>query len=590
MKTFIISCIIGACFLFLVGVTWLKWGELVTDTSRELFTPYQLLTGRVIYKDIFYPYGFLPPYIIAFLYAAFGVHINTAVSCGLAVTVIMSVLLYRISRFFMDEIFSGLTVITFLFVFAFGFYVGNGIFNYILPYSCASTLFMLSTAAGLYFFLKFIFTNDEKNLLCWAVFLSLSFFCRLDYSALTWIGFAASALILIAKSKDKNPLRALAYVLSPLLACALGYLFFLSINHAFAGFNESILNCILVNYTNKLNIAWSGMNDIATNGLKALGSFSLHIIAVSFLAICAAAIKRAYSHAKEYQNLDIMLVIIVAFFVFLLTGGYMSLFSQYRCLPLLLLTGGALSFCRVIYAADFKKDLALLTLFLISLSTIPRIFLNATPYNYGFFLLNIGLVSYYVFFVVMFGDLLSKRLGSQPDVYKAAILVFFLLLIISHWQRSSTMYGYKSLMATTERGSIACFNNIRTVRFWETVDYLSGNTSEHAKVVAFPEGASLNFFCKRDNPSRYLTFLPPDIDTVGEDRMISDLAKCRIDYIVILSRDTTEYGARAFGYDYAGKIYSWITDNYELVKQFGPIPNTSDEFGVAIFKRKGAGS
>ena len=141
-------------------------------------------------------------------------------------------------------------------------------------------------------------------------------------------------------------------------------------------------------------------------------------------------------------------------------------------------------------------------------------------------------------------------------------------------------------MATTDRGSIACFNDSRTVRFWETVNYIIKNTAKTDTVVAFPEGASINFFSHRDNPSKFHTFLPPDIDTIGEDKMLAYLAKSGITYIVIIKRDTAEYGYPAFGFDYAKKIYSWITKNYELVKQIGPFPNTSDNFGTAIFKRK----
>ena len=582
----IIFCVVSACFLYLVSATWFKWGELIIDTSRELLTPYQLLSGKVIYKDIFYPYGFLPPYILAFLYMVFGVHINTAVACGLAVTIMMSVLLYRISRLFMDEAFSGLTVITFLFVFAFGFYVGNGIFNYILPYSYASTFFMLFTAASLYFFLKFILTGDEKNYLFWIACMSLSFFSRLDYSVLTWVGFAVSAVILILKSKDRTPIRVVVLTLSPILICAIGYLLFVFVNHAESGFRESITNYILVNYTNKLNIAWSGMNDIATNGFNALGSFSLQVVVVSFLALSGMAISRSVSNFKEHRYFEVMAVTLLAFFVFLLTGNHMRLFSQYRCLPLLLLTGGTISFFRLVYSADFKKDLALMTLFLLSLSTIPRIFLNTTPYNYGFFLLNISIVSYYVFFAVIFEGLLSRHFKIDPVIYKSAIFVFFLLLIIPQWDRSSAMYRYKNMMATTDRGSIACFGDSRTARFWETVNYISQNTAKGDTVVALPEGASINFFSHRDNPSKFHTFLPPDIDAIGEVRMLAELSRSGITYIVIVKRDTAEYGYPAFGFDYARKIYLWIKENYELVRQIGPFPNTSNEFGAAIFKRK----
>jgi hypothetical protein len=125
--------IIIAAFFFLLSQTWLKWGDLIIDTGRELWLPAELLKGKLLYKDIVSFYGFLPPYLIAGLYKIFGISINTMVYTGIALTLIVSFTIYRIARFFLDQGFSTLLVLNFLFVLAFGCYINRAILNFILP-------------------------------------------------------------------------------------------------------------------------------------------------------------------------------------------------------------------------------------------------------------------------------------------------------------------------------------------------------------------------------------------------------------------------------------------------------------------------
>jgi hypothetical protein len=250
----IIFFIITAAFIYLLSTTWFKWGELITDTSRELLTPCQILQGKIIYKDIFYPYGFLPPYFVSAVYMIFGISTGSLASCGIAVTILMSILLYKISRLFLDEAFSGLAVLTFLFVFAFGFYVGNGIFNYILPYSFASTFFMASMTFALYAFLKFLLTDNRRYGLYWCAATVFSLLSRPDLSILVWTGFLLAGLIRIFSSRKRDALKESVFLISPVIIGAIFYILYLSMTGSWAGFNDCIISYIRTNSANKLTL------------------------------------------------------------------------------------------------------------------------------------------------------------------------------------------------------------------------------------------------------------------------------------------------------------------------------------------------
>jgi len=124
------------------------------------------------------------------------------------------------------------------------------------------------------------------------------------------------------------------------------------------------------------------------------------------------------------------------------------------------------------------------------------------------------------------------------------------------------------------------------MRYWETICYLKENTSQDDTVVVLPEGVGINFFSHRENPTGYYTFIPPYLEFISEEKIIDRFEKTDIDYILVVSRTTQEYGFPYFGVNYGKNIDLWIKDHYMLEKLFGPYPFTSPEFSGALYKKK----
>src|SRR5208282_2351240 len=75
-----------AVALVLACLTWAHWGDLQTDCGRELYVPLEILRGKLLYRDVWYPYGPLAPYVEAALVAIFGQHLTAFYLFGLAIT------------------------------------------------------------------------------------------------------------------------------------------------------------------------------------------------------------------------------------------------------------------------------------------------------------------------------------------------------------------------------------------------------------------------------------------------------------------------------------------------------------------------
>jgi hypothetical protein len=106
--------------------------------------------------------------------------------------------------------------------------------------------------------------------------------------------------------------------------------------------------------------------------------------------------------------------------------------------------------------------------------------------------------------------------------------------------------------------------------------------------IVVPEGVTLNYLTRRNNPSRYYSFIPFEVELYGEENIIADFKSNPPDYFIIVHRNTNEFGVGYFGRNdgYGLKIAEWIYGNYEPVGIIGYEPLKDGKFGIIIMKRK----
>ena len=96
--------------------------------------------------------------------------------------------------------------------------------------------------------------------------------------------------------------------------------------------------------------------------------------------------------------------------------------------------------------------------------------------------------------------------------------------------------------------------------------------------MIMPEGAFINFATDIKGNGQYYSLIPLIyLDIFGEEKILSEVLKELPEYMIILPIDTSEYGYKYFGIDYAQNFYAMIKENYELIDEHKQIQ---------IFKRK----
>src|SRR5271170_4925919 len=84
--------------ILLAWYTWARWGDIQVDCGRELYVPVEILRGKLLYRDIFYPYTPLAPYLGAVLIGIFGPHLAVLYLFGITVGIGSAMLLLEIGK------------------------------------------------------------------------------------------------------------------------------------------------------------------------------------------------------------------------------------------------------------------------------------------------------------------------------------------------------------------------------------------------------------------------------------------------------------------------------------------------------------
>ena len=79
--------------------------------------------------------------------------------------------------------------------------------------------------------------------------------------------------------------------------------------------------------------------------------------------------------------------------------------------------------------------------------------------------------------------------------------------------------------------------------------------------------------------------MPVEILLYGEDHIVAAFQERPADYVLLVHKDTSEYGARFFGRDYGRKIYAWLEANYRPIVGIGARPLHNESFGMLLLQR-----
>ncbi len=565
-------------------LTWAHWGDIQIDCGRELYVPVQILRGKLLYRDLWYPYGPLEPYLAAALLWVFGQHLNVFYLFGLTLAIGCALLSFDIGKMLAGRVV-GLTVAAIILLQGFE----DSIFNYIFPYTYAALLGLLLALLSALFALRHALGRAGRNLMLAGLSAGLALLCKPEY------GVSCCVMLAFMLVLDAVLQRSARLLLSGIIQCAPGVAVCAFIYGWF--FWKLTPGFILLDNWNFS----PGSYFMKTQGARYAARIGLRFVPVELLLLLIDAtvaillwLAIAKIGATRVGRSWWFTAAIALFVIGVAEARQFAPLAVYMILALLAYPRGMFfigcafftySFYALHYNVGDRLSLAKATFGIFALLLAVRVLAQIAWFGYSIFYDSPLLLAFAIALKGCVEAAASSLVVEQRRKLTNLILaieVFTLaaILIPAHSNRTAaldTSWGTIYLAPGDADSARLIYN------------FVLEHKRHGRRVLLVPELPMIYAFTGTEAPSRWYTLTPGFLTPKQEDDYIANLERAAPDYIVLTNRQTDEYGEIYFGMDYDQNIFRWIERNYRVFRQIGNFRrDRSNVLAALIYERRRA--
>lgn len=583
---------ISGTFVALTAWSWGRWTDPQIDYGNELYIAWQLAQGKVLYGDLAQRNGPLSHYWNALLFHVFGVSLRTLVWANLAVLAASCALAFALLRRIAGVRAATLGVLVFLACFGFSQYGDVANYNYVTPYHHFQTHGIALGLALLLALLRTLESGGAGAAASAGLCLGALLLTKLELSVPA-LAAALTGLGLIYRARRAEaPRLAGALLAGTALVPALFFVWLarsLPLGQAAAG--------VLGNFAHLGNALVADAFYRSGAGLDAPGANALRIVRASAVLLGLAGATLAGDRALARRKLPAWLAPTLGAALFALLASLLAprhWFAAAAALPAVALgavAGSALALRR--NAPALPTPLAALMLFSVwACLLLAKLGLAPRFVHYGFALAMPASLLLVVGWVAGVPRL-AGRVGGDGRFARAVGVALVAAAVFGMLRTSNARYRGRELWVGPPADRIRVENPKRAprgARMEAVRERLASLLAPEQTLLVYPEGAMLNYWLRRENPSRFLLFLPTELDAFGRENVLADLRASTPDFVVLLQRGHENFGLGPFGSDPRNgrDIVDWVHDEYERIERIGATPFTGHGFGAEIWRRKGA--
>ena len=578
---------LGGTLLFL---GWRRWTHVIIDFGRELYVPWRLSEGEVLYRDLAYFNGPVSPYLNSLVFRIFGASYTALFLFNLFLLVCITWLLYRLLRRLADSLTAIVGCGLFLTIFALADLNGFGNYNFVTPYSHEMTHATMLSLLILLWLGAYLQRPSRWRLVALGLLLGLVFLTKAEFFLAGSLAIAA-ALALEAWQKrlgwrglvDRLLPLASGLVVPPALA-----LFLLRTSMPWSEAWRGILGpwpymfldelADLVFYRQGLGI------DAPAEHLGKMVTWLGIYLCVFVPVLVVARLTRPSNRWRRWAALS-MALWTTALLIFV--APRFDFTDLPRPLPVLLIAAIAMSLIALLKRpATEKPDWTRLTLMafeVFALVLLAKMALHPRFQNYGFAL---ALPATMVMVVLLLHRIPNwiDGAGGYGASFRLSGLVFLLLVGLAFFWPSVLVYREKNL--PFGHGEDMYKVQDRYVVMQRLLDRLPSLVGPEETMLALPEGIMLNFQLRRRNPTPHINFMPPELIMFGESEIIAALEQSPPDVIVLIKRQTIEYGFETIGSGYGEELMRWVSRSYPVVETIEDPALFGENFSKALVLRR----
>jgi len=588
---------------YFVAVSWRKWPDPLIDFSRELYVPWRLSQGALLYRDVTDIFGPLSQYLNAAVFALFGPGLIVLVAANLVVFAGILAAIYVLFRRAWGPGAALAAGAVFVAVFGFSQFISIGNYNYATPYCHEAThglLVCLLLVAALSRWLEA--PTPARSFLAGGLF-GLTAVLKPEIM-LAGIVVTLAAVGLQHGSRRAWSWRgAAAWAAGAVLPTAAFAAWFSTLVPAGTALRMAGAVWLNAGTTRRqinelVQVRFLGFDQVAAHLAQHLSATVVALILIAGVAGLAWLADRA---PHRWQR--VLLGLGLAAAALWLACGVIHWIFIGRCLLGLTLVYIGFAANRFRRGTGFQpvdsrehgleahatSATSRLLIAVLAAVLMSRMVLAGRIYHYGFYQAALAGI---LVPAVLLGEL-PERLGLRArgrSLFVGGILLLIIPGVIQLAQRSHHQFRLKTAAVGSGRDRFYTLSprlNPTGEMVQRTCQWLA-QRPPGGTLVVLPEGEIINYLTRIPSSVTPYAFFGATTSDGREPLVVDELRRHPPDWIVIISRDLDDYGIQSYG-ERSGAgldILRWVADHYRQAESFGGNPFDSRQCGALILQRK----
>jgi hypothetical protein len=565
----------------LLYATWATWGSLTVDSGHEMYVPTVLSEGKMLYRDVWFMYGPLAPYLNSFLFRLFGVHLNVLYWAG-SLSALGSAIFLYLTGMRLSSWLAGWSAGAVLLLEAFH----PTFFCFPLPYSYNTVYACLTACLFLWLVVGASVSKGWGWMFAAGMVAAAALLLKLEFGAASYLTLA---LLIMARSFQQRSWRSIhrdvIAILPGVVICAVVIHWMISIAGVDFILQENFMS-------------WP-----TSYFMKAYGKFWLAQTGFSLsLPAFAEAAKQTLIVLGFWQGLHLLLTwkranrrsIYLRAVLFLATLAYMVIyvhgndvlrvlfFPQDMVLYVTVAATAALLYFW--WQPELQRAPGLILLLIFTSLLAFRILLKMAPWDYAIYYNGPVVLS----FLLLLRPLILQNGNARHSVFLAELVVCLgCVAVPALYTRKVVSETASWVPLITERGTIFVKKNLAE-QYRAGIQFMKEKNAKGEAVLSLPEDTSLYFLSGTHCPTRIYSFNPGVLvpgKMTGE--VIKDLERNNVRYLIWSNRIYPEYGVPRFGVDFDQTMGAYLTSHYRRVQVLAPNYVRLGEWNAYVWERNG---
>jgi hypothetical protein len=563
-----------------VASTWAAWGNLTIDSGHEMYVPWVLSEGKMLYRDVWFMYFPASPYFNSYLFRLFGVHLNVLYLAG-SFSALGSAVFLFLAGMKLRSPAAGWMAGTVLLLEAFQ----PTLFCFPLPYSFSAVYGCLTATFFLWMMVLACGSGRQRWMFGAGTAAALAFLLKLEFGAACYAALGMLIAVRAVRQRSwKTALRDLISTLPGLLLCAVIIYWMVSIRGT-----EFI--------TQENFMSWPTSYFIKTYGKFWLDSTGFSLSGAAF----AESAQRTILFLAVWQGIALMVrrekkvnyrkVLRIALFVLAVADMVINMewrdalqavfFPQDMVLYVVI---AALVFW--VYA--FRKprlgeNLSIAMVLSFSALLAFRILLKTIPTGYSIYYNGPVVLS---LFLIVFRLLASAKAPRHRLLAAKVFVCVMCLASVESVVSEDGSFSADYAAMPTDRGMIRTWPTMAS-HYQQAIDFMKEKNALGESVLSIPEDTTLYFLSNTHCPVRVFQFTP-GVLVPGKmtDELIAQIERKKVRYLLWSNRIFPEYGVPRFGTDYDKDFGDYLRQHYRLTGSVVKEPVSAIDWTAFVWERK----